>query len=128
MSRASWFLGAGLICVLAAAPWALAGDAAYYQQPDIHGNSIVFCAERDLWSVPSGGGTATRLTTHEGNEYFPHFSPDGQWIAFTSNRAGVAAVYVVSVDGGDPTRLSWYPAGAFASEQPCRLASLPVSI
>ncbi|MDR0335823.1 MAG: hypothetical protein LBI18_01910, partial [Planctomycetaceae bacterium] len=49
--------------------------------PDIHGNTIVFCYGGDLWKVAAKGGTATRLTAHEGLELFPKFSPDGKWIA-----------------------------------------------
>ena len=45
-------------------------------------------------------------------ESFPHFSPDGQWIAFSSNRSGNTAVYVVSVNGGTPKRLTWQPSAA----------------
>jgi tricorn protease len=44
----------------------------------------------------------------------PHFSPDGQSLAFTSNRSGTAMVYVVGVEGGTPRRLTWYPASSYA--------------
>ena len=44
----------------------------------------------------------------------PHFSPDGQTLAFTSNRSGVDAVYTMPASGGDPTRLTWYPASSNA--------------
>ena len=33
-------------------------------------------------------------------------------MAFSSNRSGVTSVYTVAIDGGEPTRLSWYPATA----------------
>jgi tricorn protease len=36
------------------------------------------------------------------------FSPDGQWIAFTSNRMGNNDVYVVAVSGGEPKQLTWH--------------------
>lgn len=39
----------------------------------------------------------------------PHFSPDGKWIAFNSNRSGNDAVYIVSVEGGQSKRLTWHP-------------------
>ncbi len=41
----------------------------------------------------------------------PQFSPDGRWLAFTSNRSGNRDVYVVAVVGGDPRRLTWHPGG-----------------
>ncbi len=107
MNRPRCFLGLALIFILAAVPWAMAGDG-YFQQPDIHGNSIVFCAERDLWTVASGGGTAVRLTTHDGNEYFPNFSPDGKQIAFSGAYGGNLDVYVIPAAGGEPQRLTWH--------------------
>ncbi|MCU0379268.1 MAG: PDZ domain-containing protein [Bacteroidales bacterium] len=53
-----------------------------------------------------------RLTSTPAVESNPHFSPDGKWIAFNSNRSGIQSVYVVSVDGGTPERLSWHPSPA----------------
>ena len=56
--------------------------------PDIHKDRVAFCYGGDLWLAPSTGGTATRLTAHEGLELFPKFSPDGAWIAFTGQYDG----------------------------------------
>ena len=56
--------------------------------PDLHGDRVVFCYGGDLWYAPAGGGTATRLTAHAGQELFPKFSPDGKWIAFTGQYDG----------------------------------------
>ncbi|MEX0691212.1 MAG: protease, partial [Gemmatimonadales bacterium] len=63
-----------------------------------------------VWIVDRAGGEARRLTSTPAIEVNPRFSPDGQWVAFTSNRSGVPQVYVVSREGGDPVRLTWYPA------------------
>src|SRR5678815_4697030 len=81
----------------------------YYQFPDLHDHAIVFAAEGDLWTVPDTGGTARRLTTHAGGEYFPRFSPDGKSIAFTGEYGGNRDVYVIPADGGEPRRLTWHP-------------------
>lgn len=109
MGRPHWFLRAGLILALAVvAPWTAAGETFYGQQPDIHGDRLVFCAERDLWTVGAGGGTAIRLTTHDGNEYFPHFSPDGARIAFSAAYDGNLDAYVIPATGGEPRRLTWH--------------------
>ncbi|MEM6672108.1 MAG: S41 family peptidase [Planctomycetota bacterium] len=78
--------------------------------PDIHGDTVVFCYGGDLWKAPTGGGTATRLTAHPGQEVFPRFSPDGEWIAFTGQYDGDEQVYVMPSSGGVPKRLTWYPA------------------
>jgi tricorn protease len=81
----------------------------YYQFPDLHDHAIVFAAEGDLWTVADTGGTARRLTTHAGGEYFPRFSPDGKSIAFTGEYGGNRDVYVIPADGGEPRRLTWHP-------------------
>lgn len=75
---------------------------------------MAFTYAADLWVAPVDGGLARRITATPAVESDPHFSPDGRWIAFTSNRSGVPSVYVVSVDGGEPTRLSWYPSSSSA--------------
>src|SRR5213593_256274 len=78
--------------------------------PDIHGDKVAFCYGGDLWSAPSRGGIATRLTAHEGLELFPKFSPDGAWIAFTGQYDGDEQVYVIPSGGGVPKQLTFYPA------------------
>ena len=57
------------------------GFEGYYQNPNIHNNTIVFVAEGDLWTVPLNGGLAQRLTSHIEEENFPSISPDGKIIA-----------------------------------------------
>jgi tricorn protease len=84
-------------------------DPGYLRYPDIHGDRVVFCAEGDLWSVPAAGGTARRLTSHAGIEYFPRFSPDGSMIAFTGEYDGNPDAFVMPAGGGEPRRLTWHP-------------------
>jgi len=79
------------------------------RQPDIQGDRIVFVYAGDLWTVGRAGGVAARLTTHEGIERFPKFSPDGRIIAFTGEYDGNTDAYTVSVEGGEPARLTWHP-------------------
>ena len=45
------------------------------RQPTISAKHIVFVYADDLWLVDRDGGDAKRLTSHEGTESFPHFSP-----------------------------------------------------
>jgi len=81
----------------------------YYRFPTIHGDTVVFSAEGDLWKVPAEGGQAMRLTTHEGSESFAKFSPDGRWIAFSGEYQGNVDVYVMPATGGEPRRLTFHP-------------------
>jgi tricorn protease len=99
----------GLVPGLLAAGRAWASDA-YFRYPDINGNRIVFSAESDLWVVSDQGGIARRLTTHPGNEFFAHFSPDGKQIAFSGQYDGNTDVFVIPAEGGEPHRLTWHPA------------------
>src|SRR5262249_7296120 len=43
-------------------------------------------------------------------EIFPRFSPDGNWIAFSSNRAGNYDVFVMPAAGGKPRQLTFHSA------------------
>lgn len=43
--------------------------------------------EFDIWAVDVTGANLERVTTAGGFDGFPMFSPDGQWLAFSSNRA-----------------------------------------
>jgi tricorn protease len=83
------------------------GFEGYYQFPDIHGNTIIFAAEGDLWSVPLSGGLAQRLTTHTEDERFPAISPDGKTIAFTASYEGPLEVYTMPITGGLPKRWTY---------------------
>jgi tricorn protease len=90
---------------LSSAAWATGG---YYRYPALHGDTLVFTAEGDLWKVNVAGGDAQRLTTHQGIETHAAISPDGQWIAFSAGYEGPTEAYVMPIAGGTPRRLTWY--------------------
>ncbi len=69
----------------------------------------MFTSGGDLWKAPAEGGTATRLTFSDGRESYPEISPDGSLIAFTGEYDGNADVYVMNINGGDITRLTFHP-------------------
>jgi tricorn protease len=79
------------------------------RQPTISSKSIVFVYADDLWLVDRDGGDAKRLTSHEGTESFPHFSPDGSKVAFSAQYDGNTDVFVVNTEGGEPKRLTFHP-------------------
>ncbi|NBC05406.1 MAG: peptidase S41, partial [Bacteroidetes bacterium] len=71
-------------------------------------DTIVFSYESDIWKVPADGGTATRLTAMDGVETRPSVSPDGRWIAFSSNQYGNHDLYVMPIDGGEVKQLTYH--------------------
>ena len=76
----------------------------YYRFPAIHGDTIVFTAEGDLWRAPVSGGIAQRLTTHPGTESHAAISPDGTMVAFSAEYEGPTEVYTMPLAGGLPVR------------------------
>ncbi|HEX9974857.1 MAG TPA: protease, partial [bacterium] len=82
-------------------------EARLLRFPAIYEDQIAFTYAGDLYSVPATGGIARKLTTHEGNEMFPRFSPDGKWIAFTGQYDGNTEVYLIPSEGGIPKRLTF---------------------
>lgn len=74
------------------------------------GNTLVFSYEGDLWKVSAAGGQALRLTAMPGDETVPRISPDGKWLAFSSNQFGNADVYVMPLAGGDIRQLTFHDA------------------
>ncbi len=70
------------------------------------GSQVVFAYKGDLYRVPSSGGEAMALTSHEAHETMPVWSPDGKSIAFASDRYGNFDVFMMPVNGGEPRRLT----------------------
>ena len=96
-----------LAVVLAlASPAAALEECRLLRQPDIQGDRIVFSYAGDLWTVARSGGVAARLTSHEGLERFPKFSPDAKTIAFTAEYDGNVDAYSVPAEGGEPARVA----------------------
>ena len=70
------------------------------------GQTIAFSYQGDIYTVPSSGGKARQLTTHPAHDTRPVWSPDGQRIAFASNRSGNFDVFLMNKEGGEPKRLT----------------------
>lgn len=94
-----------------------AEPALWLRYPSISpdGSTIVFSYRGDLWTVPSGGGSAASLTVHEAHDYMPVWSNDGSKIAFASDRFGNFDVFVMPSTGGPATRLTYHSASDYPS-------------
>jgi tricorn protease len=103
-SSTVYSLLASLLLLSFASALPAAPPVGYYRQPTLHGDTLVFVAEGDLWKVGVNGGVATRLTSHAGDETLPAISPDGKTIAFAARYEGPADVYTMPISGGAPTR------------------------
>lgn len=87
------------------------------RQPDIRGNTVVFEYAGDLWaSTTDNGSVARRIASNVGARVgnpatkpfaTPHISPDGKWVAFVGTYDGTNGIYVVSIDGGEPKRITY---------------------
>ncbi len=78
------------------------------QHPDVSETQITFIYGDDVWIAPKSGGKAHRLSSPDGSEAYPRFSPDGSMIAYTANYDGNSDVYIISVNGGIPKRLTYH--------------------
>lgn len=83
-------------------------DALMFRYPDVGKTKIVFIYAGDIWTVDKTGGLAQRLTSAEGSELFPKFSPDSKQIAFSANYDGNNDVYTIPSTGGMPKRLTYH--------------------
>ncbi|MCW1887341.1 S41 family peptidase [Luteolibacter flavescens] len=88
------------------------GAPGFFRMPALHGETVVFTAESDLWKVSVKGGSAQRLTTHPGLESSATISRDGKWLAFTAEYEGPMETFVMPLDGGLPKRLTWHGEGS----------------
>lgn len=74
------------------------------------GKTAYFSFDSDIWKVPVSGGEALRITALDGIEIHPRVSPDGKWLAFSSNQYGNYDVFVMPLEGGEIRQLTWHQA------------------
>ena len=88
------------------------------------GAELCFDLLGDLYTLPIAGGEARALTQGMAWDMQPRYSPDGKWIAFTSDRGGGDNVWVVPRGGGEQRQITkedfrlvnspvWSPDGNF---------------
>ncbi|MBY0456151.1 MAG: MdsD protein, partial [Gemmataceae bacterium] len=102
-------LGALAALLLVTLPGTAQEPIRFARTPDISpdGKTVAFSYLGDIWTVESVGGVARPVTMHEAHDVNPVFSPDGKFIAFSSNRFGQYDVFVVPAVGGKPRRLTF---------------------
>ena len=98
----AWLLNLVVVTVAVAAPIKLA------RHPDYHAGKIVFSYLGDLWIANEDGTGAHRISDHTARDIYPRFSPDGKWIAFSSNRYGNNDVFVIPAEGGAAKQLTFH--------------------
>ncbi len=70
------------------------------------GTEIAFDLLGDIYVIPIRGGEARALTTSLAWDMQPRYSPDGKWIAFTSDKGGGDNIWVMPADGGEATQVT----------------------
>ncbi len=73
------------------------------------GKTLAFSYKGDIWTVPSTGGEATQITSNQAYDSEPLWTRDSQNIIFTSQREDSKDIYLTSISGGVPKRLTALP-------------------
>ena len=97
------FLGAALLSISASAnnpSWIRFNSIS----PD--GTQIAFSYQGDIFTVSSQGGQARQLTSNAAYDSTPMWTPDGTGIVFSSYREGSRDLYLTTLEGGSPRRLT----------------------
>jgi tricorn protease len=97
-----------LLAVFLLAGTASAKPIKLARHPDYHAGKVAFSYLGDIWVANEDGSNPRRLTVHTARDTNPRFSPDGKWIAFSSNRYGNNDVFVMPADGGEPRQLTFH--------------------
>jgi Tol biopolymer transport system component/aminoglycoside phosphotransferase (APT) family kinase protein len=64
------------------------------------GRSLLYEAANDIWSLRlDGSNRASKIVGTPFSERWPQFSPDGRWIAYSSDESGRREIYVTTAAG-----------------------------
>src|SRR3954463_13271578 len=80
------------------------------RHPSYYNGKVAFSYLGDIWVGNEDGTNLQRLTVHKARDIYPRFSPDGKWIAFSSDRYGNYDVFVIPAGGGKAKRLTFHSA------------------
>ena len=79
------------------------------------GRTLAVDLQGSIWTLPSTGGAATRITDIFNDARQPTWSPDGKWITFFAYRDGGYDIWAIAPDGSNQHKLTW---GAFDDREP----------
>ncbi|MDX6289366.1 MAG: tricorn protease [Blastocatellia bacterium] len=109
------------LVVFTFASLALGHEARLVRYPSYSNGRIAFTYLGDIWTADENGQNIQRLTVNKARDAYPRYSPDGKWIAFSSDRNGNLDVFIIPAGGGaakqltshsaDDAVLGWTPDG-----------------
>jgi tricorn protease len=99
-----------LLSLLFVCTLATAREAKLVRYPSYHQGRVAFTFLGDIWTADESGSNIQRITANPARDVYPRFSPDGKWIAFSSDRNGNLDVYIVASQGGQPKQLTFHSA------------------
>ena len=99
-----------LLLAVLLAPVVVRADVKLLRHPTYSNGKVAFSYLGDIWLANEDGSNVRRLTDHRARDIYPRFSPDGNSIAFSSNREGNYDIYVISAEGGKATQLTFHSA------------------
>src|SRR5262245_36273606 len=79
------------------------------------GRTLAIDLQGSIWTLPSAGGAATRITDVFNDARQPMWSPDGHTIVFFAYRDGGYDLWAINPDGSNQHKLTW---GAFDDREP----------
>src|SRR5262245_17268438 len=98
------------LLIFTVAPLVLAREAKLVRYPSYSNGRIAFTYLADIWTADENGQNVQRLTVNKARDAFPRFSPDGKWIAFSSDRNGNLDVFIIPAGGGQVKALTTHSA------------------
>ena len=85
-------------------------EARLVRYPHYHNGRIVFTYLGDIWTADENGQNIQRMTVNRARDVYGRFSPDGKWIAFSSDRNGNLDVFIMPASGGAAKQLTSHSA------------------
>jgi len=73
------------------------------------GRTLAIDLQGSIWTLPSSGGAARRITDLFNDARQPTWSSDGKWITFFGYRDGGYDIWAVAPDGSSQHKLTWGP-------------------